>query len=95
MGANNRFCEWSRGIIDTAGFEPAVSLTLRDLIPQCNWHRGIESCGVNDTAESDPLMDTVGSDPAVSLTSFSNDYLNFLGEYEPICETALASESWP
>jgi hypothetical protein len=39
------------------------------------------------------------SDPAVSLTprnpNFSNDYLDFLGEYEVICETALARESGP
>jgi hypothetical protein len=27
--------------------------------------------------------------------NFSNDYLDFLGEYEAICETALAPESWP
>jgi hypothetical protein len=39
------------------------------------------------------------SEPAVSLTpqnlNFSNNYLDFLGEYEAICETALAPESGP
>jgi hypothetical protein len=39
------------------------------------------------------------SDPAVSLTlqnpNFSNDYVDFLGEYEAICKTALAHESGP
>jgi hypothetical protein len=39
------------------------------------------------------------SDPAVALTprnpNFSNHYLDFLGEYEAICETALARESEP
>jgi hypothetical protein len=39
------------------------------------------------------------SDPAVSLTlgnpNFSNDDLDFLGEYEAICETAVARESGP
>jgi hypothetical protein len=27
--------------------------------------------------------------------NFSNDYLDFLGEYKAICETALARESGP
>jgi hypothetical protein len=39
------------------------------------------------------------SDPAVSLTlwypNFSKDYLDFLGEYEAIRETALPPESGP
>jgi hypothetical protein len=35
------------------------------------------------------------NDPAVTPrnSNFSNDYLDFLGEYEAICETALARES--
>jgi hypothetical protein len=39
------------------------------------------------------------SDTAVSLRprdhNFANDYLNFLGEYEAICEKVLARESGP
>jgi hypothetical protein len=38
----------------------------------------------------------VGSDRAVSLSpNFANVYLDFLGEYEAICETALAHELGP
>jgi hypothetical protein len=37
--------------------------------------------------------------PAVSMRprnpNFANDYLDILGEYEAICETALALESRP
>jgi hypothetical protein len=29
------------------------------------------------------------------VTDLSNDYLDFLGEYKAICETALARESGP
>jgi hypothetical protein len=39
------------------------------------------------------------SDPAMSLTprnpNFANGYFDFLGEYEAICEMALARESGP
>jgi hypothetical protein len=36
------------------------------------------------------------SDSAVPLNpNFLNDYLDFLGEYEAICETVLAPESGP
>jgi hypothetical protein len=48
----------SRGVIEAAGFDSAVSMTPRDL-------------------------------------NFTNDYLNFLGEYETTCESALARESGP
>jgi hypothetical protein len=45
------------------------------------------------------MIPRVIKNPAVSLTpripNFSNDYLDFLGEYEAICETALAPESEP
>jgi hypothetical protein len=45
------------------------------------------------------VIDTSGSDPAVSLIprnpNFANDYLDFLGEYEAIYETALALEKGP
>jgi hypothetical protein len=41
----------------------------------------------------------LGSDPVVSMTpmnpNFANDYLEYLGEYEAICEAALARESGP
>jgi hypothetical protein len=49
MGANNRFPECSSGVMDTAGSDPAFSLTPRDLILHYHWHHGIGSCGVNDT----------------------------------------------
>jgi hypothetical protein len=45
------------------------------------------------------LIDIGWSDPAVTLSPrnpiFSNEYLDFVGEYEAICETALACESGP
>jgi hypothetical protein len=70
IGANNRFRDWSCGVIKNT----AVLLTPG-------------------------LIDTAGSDPAVSLTprnpNFSNDYLDFFGEYVAICERALAPESRP
>jgi hypothetical protein len=44
-------------------------------------------------------METTETDPAVSLRlqnpNFENDYLNFLGENEAICKTALGRESGP
>jgi hypothetical protein len=44
-------------------------------------------------------IETAKTDPAVALRplnpNFSNDYLEHLGEYEAICETALAHESGP
>jgi hypothetical protein len=52
MGANNCFLEWSSRLIDNAGPDPAVSLTLRALRLWSLWHRGIRSCSVNDAAES-------------------------------------------
>jgi hypothetical protein len=46
-----------RGLIETAGSDPVVSLKLRDPIPQTHWHHGIQSSG---------LIDNTGSGPAVS-----------------------------
>jgi hypothetical protein len=55
-----------------------------------HWDRGIGFRG---------LIETAGFDSAVSLRprdpNFANDYLNFLGENEAICKTALGRESGP
>jgi hypothetical protein len=42
-----------RGVIETVGFDPAVSLILLDPIPRCHWERGTLSRGLIDTAESE------------------------------------------
>jgi hypothetical protein len=55
MGAKYCFCELSHGVIKN----PEVSLTLQDLIPPYQWHRGIWSRRI---------LDTAGFDPAVSWT---------------------------
>jgi hypothetical protein len=102
MRANNHFPAvsltprgiWCGGIIATAESASAVSFNhgfflqkCPSQIPRYHWHRGIWSHGI---------IDTTGSDPAVSLSpmnpNFSNDYLDFPGEYEAKCETALAHE---
>jgi hypothetical protein len=54
MGANNRFREWSGGVIKN----PAVSLT--------HWHRGTRSHSLIETMESFPKM--AKSDPAVTFS---------------------------
>jgi hypothetical protein len=46
----------SRGLIETAGFDPAVSLTLRDLIPRSHWNRGIWSRSLIEIALTDPAV---------------------------------------
>jgi hypothetical protein len=56
--------------------------------PRSYWDRGIGFHGLTKTA---------GFDSAVSLRprnlNFANDYLDFLGENEAICKTALGRES--
>jgi hypothetical protein len=70
--------------------DPAVSLTPWDLIPRSHWNHRKRSRG---------LIETAGSDTAVSWRprnpNFTKDYLDFINEYEAICETALARESGP
>jgi hypothetical protein len=79
MGVNNRFREWSRGVIknpavsrsitDTVGSDPAVSLvslTLRDQIPQFQWHCWFCFRCLIEATESFTKMSK--SDPALSLT---------------------------
>jgi hypothetical protein len=83
-------------------------MTLLYPLLQSHWDYGIFSKNVQ--VGSHCLIDTLGSDPEVLLTprdpnlqshwdrgiqTLQNDYLNFLGEYEAICETALAHESGP
>jgi hypothetical protein len=45
---------------------------------------------INETAESDSAVSLRPRDP-----NFANDYLDFLGENEAICKTALGRESGP
>jgi hypothetical protein len=79
-----------RGLIETAGLVSAVSLRPRDWFPRSHWDRRIGFRG---------LIETAGFDSAVSLRprdpNFANDYLDFLGENEAICKTALGRESGP
>jgi hypothetical protein len=48
---------------------------------------------------SSGLIEAAESHPAVSLKprnpNFANNYLEYLGEFEAMCETALARESGP
>jgi hypothetical protein len=99
MRANNSFLEdyrgvirfpqshwhrgiWSPGINDTAESASAVSLRLGF------FYKNFIKVGYNS------LIETAETDPAVSLRprnpNFAKDYLEYLGEYESICETALA-----
>jgi hypothetical protein len=69
----------SRCFIDTAESDPAVSLRLKNILQTVQ----AGSCG---------LIETAGTNTAVSLKlrnpNFANDYLDFLGEYVAIYETA-------
>jgi hypothetical protein len=98
MRANKRFHAGSGGVIKIS----AVSLTPRDRIlrsaesdsavslrirnhTKCTVQ--VRSRGLNETAEIDPAVSLRPRNP-----NFANDYLDFLGEHEAICETALARE---
>jgi hypothetical protein len=80
MRTNIRFCKDSRGVIKF----PAVSMRPRDPI---RFRREIQD---NRLQSSDPAVSMRPRDP-----NFANDYLDFLGENEAICKTALGRESGP
>jgi hypothetical protein len=79
MGANNRFRKWSQGAIKN----PAVSLTALNPVPLYNWDYVIFY--KNEHVGSRGVIDTGNS----------KDCLDFIGEYETICEAALAPASGP
>jgi hypothetical protein len=58
-----------------------------------------QKCDKNVYVGSRGLIETGGSDSAVWLRprdpNFANDYLDFIGENEAICKTALGRESGP
>jgi hypothetical protein len=67
-----------------ASYSPRNQFKNRQIwIPRCQCHR----------------LARLFFDPAVSLTprnlNFASDYLDFLGQYEAMCETALARDSGP
>jgi hypothetical protein len=65
-GANNRFREWSHGLIDTAGSDPAVSLTPRDTTGSA---LAVSMTPLNPlpTTTTKSFTKMSNSDPAVSL----------------------------
>jgi hypothetical protein len=64
----------SRGLYETAEPDPSVSLDHRKPIPRSDWNNWKQSYGLIETVESWNL-------------NFSNDNLEYLGEYEAICES--------
>jgi hypothetical protein len=72
----------------------AVSLKPRDPIPRCQFELCKQLSPSMTPSNPRNLKKNfhVGSDPAVSLTprnpNFANNYLEYLGEFEAICETA-------
>jgi hypothetical protein len=89
----------SRGVIDTVGSDPAVSLTPRDRILLCQGHRWIRFHCLMETMESFTKMSK--PDPAVSLKpqdqKFSNDYFSIFSANTKLqyIRKALARESGP
>jgi hypothetical protein len=60
------------------------------LLPRSIWDRGSSFHGLYETAEAASAVFIRPRKPYIS-----NNYLNFLGEFEAIFETALAHESGP
>jgi hypothetical protein len=127
----------SCGLIETVGADPAVSLKQWDLILRSHWNSGIQSSSFNDSGKSfsvvsmklyrifyknvklgsrslieavEPiprshwnrrkqsprcLIESAETIPMVLLRpqnlNFANDYLEYLGEYKAICQTACES----
>jgi hypothetical protein len=76
------FLNGFRRVIETAEAASAVSLKPPKRLPWSHWNR--QSCfgGLIETAELRPLKQAI-----------SNDYLEFLVDFEAICEMAIARES--
>jgi hypothetical protein len=74
-----KFFKGFRGLIETAEAASEVTLKSRKPVPRPQWNRRIRIRGLIETAEA----------------TIPNEYLEFLGEFEGICETALVRQSGP
>jgi uncharacterized protein YmfQ (DUF2313 family) len=99
---------WNRfiGVIDTTEIRqknsvvnvPMTFFTLPSpWLQRCQLHRWNRFSGVNDTAE---IVSAVSMTPRKSFQRcqchrWNSNVIDFLGEYEAICETALGRESGP
>jgi hypothetical protein len=75
----------------------AMSRTPLKSFQQCHWHRWNRFSGVNYTAE---IVSAITMTPRKSFQRChwhrcNSNNIDFLGEYEAICETALGRESGP
>jgi hypothetical protein len=86
LRANNHFREGFRGVIK----DSAVSIRLWKQLPRSISDHGSGFGGLYQTAEAAFSVSIISQKPYIS-----NNYLNFLGEFEAIFETALAHESGP
>jgi hypothetical protein len=79
-----------RSLIETGEAASAFSLKPPKPLSGSHWNRGIRFRGLIETAEVASAVSLRQLKPTIS-----NDYLEFLSNFEAICETALARESGP
>jgi hypothetical protein len=77
-------------VVDIFFKDSAVSLKPPYSLPRSHWNHGICFRGLIETAEAASTVSLRPLKPTIS-----NDYLEFLGDFEAICEMALAPDPWP
>jgi hypothetical protein len=85
-----KFFKGVRFLIETAEATSAVSLKPPKPIPWSYLNRGTHFRSLIETAEAASAVSLRLLTPTIS-----NDYFEFLGDFEAICAAALASESGP
>jgi hypothetical protein len=81
------FFKGFRGLIETAEYTSVVSLKPWKSVPRSQWNRWIRFSSLIETAEAASTASLKSQNQAIS-----REYLEFLREFEAICEMALARE---